>query len=140
VREIRGLIRSLKRTVRRLWLRLLKWIQTHDAGPLPEDVKGPYNVRASLILNSDGTTVAREITLRDGPLNVYPPLPVTGHALVAELFRLVLALGFAVLGLVAGAKDQILKLDVVPALIAVFLLGFGADQIKNLLTQQGSEK
>ena len=140
VREIRGLIRSLKRTVRRLWLRLLKWIQTHDAGPLPDDVRGPYNVRASLILNSDGTTVAREITLRDGPLNVYPPLPVTGHALVAELFRLVLALGFAVLGLVAGAKDQILKLDVVPALIAVFLLGFGADQIKNLLTQQGSEK
>lgn len=140
VREIIGLIRSLKRTVARWWWRLLKGIQTGDFGPLPDEVRAPYNVRASLILNSDGTPVAREITLRDGPLSVHPQLPVTGHALVAELFRLVLALGFAVLGLVAGAKDQILKLDVVPALIAVFLLGFGADQIKNLLTQQGSGK
>jgi len=42
----------------------------------------------------------------------------------------------ALLGLIAGAKDQLLKLDVVPAMIAIFLIGFGADQIKNLLTQK----
>lgn len=53
-----------------------------------------------------------------------------------ETLRLLLALFIALLGLIAGAKDQLLKLDLVPAMIAVFLIGFGADQIKNLLTQK----
>jgi hypothetical protein len=34
-------------------------------------------------------------------------------------------------GLIAGAKEQLLKLDLLPALVAVFMVGFGADQIKN---------
>ena len=50
--------------------------------------------------------------------------------------RFGLALGPALLALVAGAKEQVLKMDCVPALIAIFLLGFGSDQVKNLLTQQ----
>ncbi|HJX83821.1 MAG TPA: hypothetical protein VJ723_05720, partial [Candidatus Angelobacter sp.] len=47
-----------------------------------------------------------------------------------------LALLVVLIGMIAGAKEQILKLDLVPALIAIFLAGFGADQIKNLLTKQ----
>ena len=54
----------------------------------------------------------------------------------SELARLGLALLPVIFGLVAGAKDQLLKLDLIPALIAVFLLGFGSDQVKNLLSQK----
>jgi hypothetical protein len=50
--------------------------------------------------------------------------------------RLAVTLVIALFGLLAGAKEQLLKLDVLPALLAVFMLGFGADQIKNLLTQK----
>jgi hypothetical protein len=51
-----------------------------------------------------------------------------------ELLKLLAALFIAVFALVAGAKEQLLRLDVLPGLIAVFLVGFGADTIKNLLS------
>ena len=51
----------------------------------------------------------------------------------AELVRLSIALMVALLGLLAGAREQLLKLDLIPAAVAVFSLGFGADTIKNLL-------
>jgi hypothetical protein len=57
-----------------------------------------------------------------------------GQAL--DYVRLALTLVIALFGLLAGAKEQLLKLDVLPALLAVFMVGFGADQIKNLLTQK----
>jgi hypothetical protein len=57
-----------------------------------------------------------------------------GNAL--DYLRLAMALVIALFGLIAGAKEQLLKLDVLPALLAVFMVGFGADQIKNLLTQK----
>jgi hypothetical protein len=60
----------------------------------------------------------------------------TGASRVLELLWLVLALFLALISMIAGAKDQLLKLDVVPAMIAIFLVGFGADQIKNLLTRR----
>ncbi len=40
-----------------------------------------------------------------------------------------MALVIALFALLAGAKDQLLKLDLVPALVAVFMVGFGADQV-----------
>jgi hypothetical protein len=52
----------------------------------------------------------------------------------AEAAKLAAALLIAIFGLVAGAHEQLVKLDVVPGLVAVFLVGFGADTIKNLLT------
>ncbi len=137
-----GWFRLLKRIARYWWQRLLLWIQTGKWEPPPPETHDPYNVRVTLFKNYDGTAVPHDVILPppDSRLNVEPPLPPAGHALLAELSRLVLALGLAVLGLVAGAKDQILKLDVVPALIAIFLLGVGADQIKNLLTQHPADK
>jgi hypothetical protein len=51
-----------------------------------------------------------------------------------EGLKLAAALLIAVFGLVAGARDQLTKLDILPGLVAVFLVGFGADTIKNLLT------
>lgn len=53
-----------------------------------------------------------------------------------ELVKLIAALFIAVFALVAGAKEELLKLDILPGLIAVFLVGFGADTIKNLLTSK----
>jgi hypothetical protein len=53
-----------------------------------------------------------------------------------DYIRLAMALVIALFGLIAGAKEQLLKLDLLPALLAVFMVGFGADQIKNLLTQK----
>ena len=54
-----------------------------------------------------------------------------------EAGRLLLALLIAVLALVGGAREQLMKLDVFPGLVAVFLLGFGADTVKNLFTRRG---
>ena len=54
----------------------------------------------------------------------------------SALTRLAVALAPAVLALVAGARDQLLKMDLFPALGAVFLAGFGSDQVKNLLSQK----
>jgi hypothetical protein len=59
-----------------------------------------------------------------------------GAGRVLDYLRLMLALVIALLGLLAGAQEQLLKLDVLPALVAIFLLGFGADQVKNLFTQK----
>jgi hypothetical protein len=53
-----------------------------------------------------------------------------------ETGRLLLALSIAVLALVGGAREQLLKLDVLPGLAAVFLLGFGADTVKNLFARR----
>jgi hypothetical protein len=59
-----------------------------------------------------------------------------GERSITEGLKLTAALLIAVFGLVAGARDQLLKLDVLPGLVAVFLVGFGADTIKNLLTSK----
>ncbi len=57
-----------------------------------------------------------------------------GERTRTELLKLSAALLIAVFGLVSGAQDQITKLDVLPGLVAVFLVGFSADSIKRLLT------
>jgi hypothetical protein len=53
--------------------------------------------------------------------------------------RFAIAFFLALVGLVGGARDQLAKLDVLPALIGVFLLGFGADTIKNVLAQKNGQ-
>jgi hypothetical protein len=52
-----------------------------------------------------------------------------------EIVRFGLAFGVALAGIEAGAIDQLRKLDFLVGTIAVIALGFGADSIKNLLTQ-----
>lgn len=58
----------------------------------------------------------------------------------AEGVRLAIALAIALIGLLAGAREQLTKLDLIPAAIAVLLLGFGADTIKNLISPKQSQK
>lgn len=53
----------------------------------------------------------------------------------AEIARLIVTLLPAAFGLLAGAKEQFLKMDEVSAFLTVFLLGFSSDTIKNLVSQ-----
>ena len=50
-----------------------------------------------------------------------------------EMSKLLLGLSVPILGLLAGARGKLLTMDVSTALAAVFVLGFGADSIKNAL-------
>lgn len=59
-----------------------------------------------------------------------------GQRSIIEGLKLAAALFVAVFALVSGAKDQLLKLDLLPGLVAVFVIGFTADTVKNLLTQK----
>ena len=52
----------------------------------------------------------------------------------AELLRFAIAFGVALAGLLSGGIEQIGKLDLVPATLAIIGLGFGADAVKNVLT------
>jgi hypothetical protein len=53
----------------------------------------------------------------------------------AEVLQFAIAFGVALAGLLSGALDQLYKLDIMAASIAIIGLGFGASSIKNLLTQ-----
>jgi hypothetical protein len=52
-----------------------------------------------------------------------------------RIFTEFVTLSIALAGLLSGALDQLGKLDFLPASIAIIALGFGADSVKNLLTQ-----
>jgi len=71
----------------------------------------------------------------EGTLEVQPPKPHQATRAFAEAVRFLIAFGVALAGLEAGALDQLAKLDFFPATLAVVALGFGADSVKNLLTQ-----
>jgi hypothetical protein len=53
----------------------------------------------------------------------------------AEGVRFLITFGVALAALFSGALQQVERLDFLPAIVAVLALGFGADTIKNLLTQ-----
>jgi hypothetical protein len=78
--------------------------------------------------NSKQVVVSRPLTVKPSVLGNL------GERSWTEGLKLSAALLIAVFGLVAGARAELLKLDILPGLIAVFLVGFGADTIKNLLT------
>jgi hypothetical protein len=58
----------------------------------------------------------------------------------AEVVRLAIALVIALIGLLAGAREKLDTLDVIPAAIALILLGFGADTIKNLISPKQTQR
>jgi hypothetical protein len=49
-----------------------------------------------------------------------------------------IAFAVALAGLLSGALEQLTKLDIIPASIAIIGLGFSASAIKNLLTQSAA--
>ncbi|MEK6371514.1 MAG: hypothetical protein AABO58_02355 [Acidobacteriota bacterium] len=60
-----------------------------------------------------------------------------GERTKIEALRLIIVLLITVAGLLIGARDELAKLDLIPGLIAVFMIGFTADQIKNILGPPG---
>jgi hypothetical protein len=73
-------------------------------------------------------------TIEDA-IELEPTLPRKSHRALVEATRFSIAYVVALVGLEAGALDQLAKLDFLPATLAVIALGFGADSIKNLLAQ-----
>lgn len=63
-----------------------------------------------------------------------------GQRTKVEMARLAIGLLVAIIALAAGAKEQLLKLEVLPGLLAVFVIGFAADTIKNLVTQTPAKR
>ena len=124
---------SSRGPLRQPW-RFLKGLVTK--GPkkeaIPAVTKSPFKLTVTFV-RDDGFAVPGEIPTE---IHVRPPVVVKVRASFwTELLRLSLALGIAAFGLIVGAREQIVKLDLLPALIAVFLLGFGSDRLKNFFTQ-----
>lgn len=92
----------------------------------------PYKV--TVTFKTDTTTLAappEKATLTITPFKVKQQIGFTQ----AQGIRLTLALLIAIVGLLSGAADQIAKLDLVPGMIAIFMIGFSADQIKNIISK-----
>lgn len=93
----------------------------------------------------DGKMVAKDGSDEEVKVTPTPPLQLQeagkrqyGERAKIEAIRLAVALAVAVLGLIAGAREQLLKLDVFSGLVGVFLIGFGADTVKNIITRRPS--
>ncbi len=56
----------------------------------------------------------------------------------AETWKLALTIVIAAIGLIGGVREQFMKLDLFFGLTSIFLLGVGADVIKNKLTNRDS--
>ncbi len=76
-----------------------------------------------------------ECALLSESVQVDPPTKWTNSRTGVELARFLLAFGAALVVLEAGVMDQLKKLDLLAAIVAVIALGFGADSIKNILGQ-----
>gem|GEM_PF-3659258 len=96
-----------------------------------EFLRVPYILKASLTTPDGKVTreVWDELDVLKSPRTKLPA------SFWVEATRIAIALLIALAGLVAGAKDQLQKLDTFPALIAIFLIGFGANEIKKLFSQ-----
>lgn len=95
-------------------------------------VQAQFNDQNGEVLtDSDGTpiTLVREVKINRSALG-----HKVGERTRTELLKLGATLLIAVFGLVSGAQEQIAKLDILPGMVAIFLLGFSADSIKRLLT------
>ena len=93
----------------------------------------PLSAAAASGKASDHVQFSRTLTVRQ------PPSSFSKQHWLAGGLQFAIAFFLALVGLAGGARDQLAKLDLVPALIAVFLLGFGADTIKNVLAQKNGQ-
>jgi hypothetical protein len=97
----------------------------------PRYLGPPYLMKASLTTPDGGNTVVVTHSLE-----VYKtPRTRLPASFWVEVTRITIALLIALAGLVTGAKEQLLKLDVFPALVAIFMIGFGANEVKKLFSQ-----
>lgn len=118
------------------------WLVSHYF-TLPKH--GPFRVRkaqlfevAASFLDAAGKQVTAPATgepiILKTKIEVQPSRlrSLLGERAVSEVARLSVVLLIAVFGLVAGVKDQLMKLDVLPGLAAVFLAGNGRGRTQEL--------
>lgn len=124
-----------------------EWHKRNKSGPKDvfvcfQDRDGqPINEKdVQLINKEDGQPINNKDKAE--PIKISRPVEVKpqdsdflGQRTKVEMARLAIGLLVAIVALAAGAKEQLLKLDVLPGLLAVFVIGFAADTIKNLVTQ-----
>jgi hypothetical protein len=103
------------------------------------DNSGPYNVRVHFegvdgktISDDQGATLYVSKTIQVEPKREADKR----ERLRAEILKLGIALFVALVALLGGARDQLAKLDVIQGLLAVFVMGFGANVVKDLITQK----
>jgi hypothetical protein len=110
------------------------------AGKVSPKTDEPFHVKA-IVYGPTGAVVTRsggkEPAVLSRDVRVHrSELWRSGERWRAEAIKLSTALGIAVFGLASGAQGQIDKLDMIPAMVAIFLVGFSADSMKRLLTTQ----
>jgi len=117
-----------------------EWQETgwkvHHFFPRPD----VYTVTASF-RRKDGTHVADQTDTVKVTENVTAGSDNTarfGSRTRIEAVRFGIVLVATIVGLVGGARDQLMKLDVAAGIIAVFLIGFGADAVKNIIVDRGT--
>jgi calcineurin-like phosphoesterase family protein len=122
---------------RKLRQRFWRWVR-----PWRKPESRTFKVTATFSRkNPDPTDVTKPITFSRDHIKVREaPRNPSADRNLAEIIRLGIALIIALIGLLAGAREQLTKLDLIPAAIAVFLLGFGADTIKNLISPKQAPK
>lgn len=103
-------------------------------------VAADFTVRATFLDDSGNVLndpATNQPVVIEKAVNVRPSQQqwLFGDRARTELLKLFAALFIAVFALVSGAREQLMKLDILPGIIAVFTIGFGADTIKNLLTK-----
>jgi hypothetical protein len=103
---------------------------------------------ASYTVKATFWSKGRQINYTDGPVEIKQTIRAEAFPSEkqdrtrAEVVQLAIVLLVALLGLLAGAREQLQKLDFLAATVALFLLGFGAEAIKTALApaKDGSER
>jgi hypothetical protein len=120
---------------RGFWHRLWR-----DIRPWRKRESKTYTVRATFSKRFLGAQKPRFLSISKEVECSEAPESGSADRNLAEGVRLGIALVIALIGLLAGAREQLTKLDLIPAAVAVFLLGFGADTIKNLISPKQTPK
>ena len=118
-----------------------KWLETgwtvQHFFPKP----GSYKAKATF-QRKDGSLVADQantVTVIDAEVTVGSDGRAWfGNRTWIEVVRFGIVLVATVLGLLGGAREQLMRLDIAAGLVAVFLIGFGADAVKNILVDRST--
>ena len=118
-----------------------KWLETgwtvQHFFPKP----GSYKAKATF-QRKDGSLVADQantVTVIDAEVTVGSDGRAWfGNRTWIEVVRCGIVLVATVLGLLGGAREQLMRLDIAAGLVAVFLIGFGADAVKNILVDRST--
>jgi hypothetical protein len=100
----------------------------YAAARIDISVTATFFLQGQPVLAAGFNEIKKKITVRPQP-SAGP-----GRHNRAEYARLGMALGVALIGLLAAAQEQLAKLDLFSAIVAVFLLGFTANAVKDILT------